>query len=88
MTTPTALHDLDHAVSYCDRVAVMAESRLVAVGAPEDVLTPELVHRVFGVRAMLDTHPITGRPRIAVASAGQPPTTVKTPESAADRSSS
>jgi iron complex transport system ATP-binding protein len=69
MTTLTALHDLDHAVSYCDRVAIMAEGRLAAVGAPGEVLTPELVHDVFGVRAVLDTHPITGRPRIAVASA-------------------
>jgi iron complex transport system ATP-binding protein len=69
MTTLTALHDLDHAVSYCDRVAVMASGELVAVGVPSDVLTPDLVHAVFGVRAVLDTHPITGRPRIAVASA-------------------
>ena len=69
MTTLTALHDLDHAVSYCDRVAVMAKGELVAVGVPTDVLTPDLVHDVFGVRAVLDTHPITGRPRIAVASA-------------------
>ncbi|MFI1050039.1 ABC transporter ATP-binding protein [Streptomyces griseoruber] len=75
MTTLTALHDLDHAVSYCDRVAVMAEGELVAVGAPTEVLTPQLVHDVFGVRAVLDTHPITGRPRITVASAAHGPTT-------------
>ncbi|MGP2438323.1 ABC transporter ATP-binding protein [Streptomyces sp. JW3] len=73
LTTLTALHDLDHAVSYCDRVAVMAEGRLVAVGAPADVLTPDLVHRVFGVRAVLDSPPITGGPRIAVASAASAP---------------
>lgn len=75
MTTLTALHDLDHAVSYCDRVAVMTEGRLVAVGVPAEVLTPDLVHDVFGVRAVLDTHPITGRTRIAIASAadGQRP---------------
>lgn len=35
MATLTALHDLDHAVSYSDRVAVMAAGKLVAVGAPE-----------------------------------------------------
>jgi iron complex transport system ATP-binding protein len=75
LTTLTALHDLDHAVSYCDRVAVMAEGKLVAVGVPTEVLTPDLVHDVFGVRAMLDTHPITGRPRIAVASSAAGPTT-------------
>ncbi|WP_215449654.1 ABC transporter ATP-binding protein [Streptomyces sp. ATCC 21386] len=84
MTTLTALHDLDHAVSYCDRVAVMADGALVAVGAPADVLTPDLVHDVFGVRAVLDTHPITGRPRIAVASVADGPrraaTTANAPE--------
>ncbi|HEX7305998.1 ABC transporter ATP-binding protein [Lentzea sp.] len=73
LTTLTALHDLDHAVSYCDRVAVMAGGELVAAGVPAEVLTPALVHDVFGVRAVLDTHPITGRPRIAVASAGSWP---------------
>ncbi|MET7320239.1 ABC transporter ATP-binding protein [Streptomyces sp. NPDC005549] len=88
LTTLTALHDLDHAVSYCDRVAVMAEGRLVAVGIPEDVLTPALVHRVFGVRAILDTHPITGRPRIAVASAGQPRATGKAIDDQVDPSPS
>ena len=60
--------DLDHAVSYRDRMAIMAQGRLVAVGTPTEVLTPGLVHDLFGVRAVLDTHPITGRPRIAVAS--------------------
>ncbi|MER6010651.1 ABC transporter ATP-binding protein [Streptomyces bluensis] len=77
MTTLTALHDLDHAVSYCDRVAVMAEGQLVAVGVPAEVLTPGLVHEVFGVRAVLDTHPITGRPRITVASAAHGPKTAE-----------
>jgi len=43
----------------------MAKGELV----PTDVLTPDLVHERFGVRAVLDTPPITGRPRIAIASA-------------------
>ncbi|MFH0515651.1 hypothetical protein ACHBTE_00520 [Streptomyces sp. M41] len=61
------------AVSCRDRVAVMSEGRLVAVGVPAEVLTPGLVHDVFGVRAVLGTHPITDRPRIAVASSTHRP---------------
>ena len=34
-----------------DRVAVMHEGRLRAFGPPGDVLTPELLLEVFGVRA-------------------------------------
>ena len=69
MTTLTALHDLDHAVAYCDRVAVMSSGTLVAVGAPSEVLTPDLVHNVFGVRAIMTEHPLTGQPHLVVASA-------------------
>jgi iron complex transport system ATP-binding protein len=31
------------------------------------VLTPELIHTVFGVYAHIGTHPLTGRPHITVA---------------------
>ena len=37
LTTIAALHDLDHAASYCDRIAVLQSGALVATGAPRDV---------------------------------------------------
>ena len=67
MTTLAALHDLDQAAAHADRVAVLQCGRLVAAGPPRDVLTAELIERVFGVRAHIGPHPLHGRPHIAIA---------------------
>ena len=67
VTTLAALHDLDHAAGYADRVAVLEQGRLVAHGAPLDVITESLLRKVFGVRAHIGPHPIHGRPHVAVA---------------------
>jgi iron complex transport system ATP-binding protein len=69
ITVVTALHDLSHAAAYADHLVVLAEGRVVAAGAPDEVLTPELIRAVYDVRAEVLTHPLTGRPLIAVASA-------------------
>ena len=69
LTVVAALHDLSHAAAYADHVIVLAAGRVVAAGPPAEVLTSELVHDVYGVRAEVVTHPLTGRPLIAVASA-------------------
>lgn len=49
VTVLAALHDLNLAMSYCDRVAVLDQGRLIAVGPPRDVLDRDLVRQVFGV---------------------------------------
>jgi iron complex transport system ATP-binding protein len=51
VTTVVALHDLNLAAAYCDEVVVMAAGRAVAAGPPVQVLTPELIGEVYGVRA-------------------------------------
>lgn len=50
VTTVIALHDLNQALT-CDRVAVLDKGRLIALGAPEEVLVPELLLQTFGVHA-------------------------------------
>ena len=67
LTTITALHDLDHAASICDAITVVHHGRVVVTGPPIEVLTPQLIGDVFGVRAHVGSHPITGRMHIAVA---------------------
>ena len=61
LTTVAALHDLNLAAAWCDRVCVMEAGRIVAAGPPDEALAPELVSRVFAVRATAFTHPVTGR---------------------------
>lgn len=46
-----ALHDLTLAVRHCDRVVVLADGGLVGDGPPAQVLTADLLARVFGIRA-------------------------------------
>ena len=67
LTTLAALHDLDQAASYCDRLAVLSQGSLVAAGAPLDVLTPAFLADVFGVSAHIGDHPLTGRPHVSIA---------------------
>ena len=50
LTVLAVLHDLNLAAAFAPRVAVLDEGRLVADGPPEEVLSPDLVRRVFGVR--------------------------------------
>ncbi|MEV5421010.1 ABC transporter ATP-binding protein [Streptomyces albogriseolus] len=57
------LHDLDQAAAVADRIVLLADGRVVAEGAPEDVLTPERLTDVYGIRIEVDTDPLTGRLR-------------------------
>ncbi|MBK1635985.1 ABC transporter ATP-binding protein [Rhodovulum adriaticum] len=51
-----ALHDLGLAARFCTRLILMQRGRLVADGPPAEVLTPDNLARVFGLRAyMADT---------------------------------
>lgn len=61
----TALHDLNLAVIFADQVVVLDEGRVAATGAPLDVLTPDLIERVWGVSATILRHPQNGSPVIA-----------------------
>lgn len=60
-----ALHDLDLAVRYCDRIALLDHGRIVAAGAPAEVLTPERLAGVYRVEAEI-RHDAEGRPLVHV----------------------
>ncbi|MGW2133370.1 ABC transporter ATP-binding protein [Streptomyces coelicoflavus] len=57
------LHDLDQAAAVADRITLLEAGRIVADGPPEDVLTPERLTAVYGIRIDVDTDPTTGRLR-------------------------
>ncbi|MEM1904525.1 MAG: ABC transporter ATP-binding protein [Acidilobaceae archaeon] len=48
-----ALHDLTQAMRLSDRVYVLNSGEVVAEGHPEEVLTSQLVEKVYGVEAMV-----------------------------------
>jgi iron complex transport system ATP-binding protein len=60
VTVIAALHDLNLAARYCDRLLLMKSGRLVAAGTVEQVLTPDHLAAVFKVEAHCGIHPTTG----------------------------
>lgn len=66
VTAVIALHDLTLAATYCDRLALLDQGRLVAAGPPEEVLTPDRVRDVYGVACDVLVHPRTGRLLLAL----------------------
>jgi len=59
VTTLIAIHDLNQALS-CDRLAILQRGRLVALGKPLEVLTPQRLQATFGVQAHYLTDPFDG----------------------------
>jgi iron complex transport system ATP-binding protein len=57
LTTIVILHDLNMAVRFADRVAVMSRGRMVCHGLPHAVIEPETVAAVFGVEAAMSSAP-------------------------------
>lgn len=67
LTAVAAIHDLNLASSFCDRMALLSQGRLLASGRPADVVVPDLVREAYGVGATVRLDARTGRPYLAVA---------------------
>lgn len=50
-TVITAVHDLNIAAMYCDRLYAVKGGRLVGSGSPRELLTPEFIRQVYEVDA-------------------------------------
>jgi iron complex transport system ATP-binding protein len=66
-TLVAVLHDLNHAARYATHLIALREGRVVAEGAPNDIVTAELVEEVFGLRCQVIDDPETGTPLVVPA---------------------
>ncbi len=57
-------HDLNLAAQFADRILLMRDGKVVRLGKPAEVLTPQLLNEVFEVEVLVDAHPISGAPRV------------------------
>lgn len=48
-TVAVVIHDLSLALRFCDRIAVIEDGRVAAVGSPAEILVQGVLERVFGI---------------------------------------
>ncbi|MDA2805211.1 ABC transporter ATP-binding protein [Nocardiopsis suaedae] len=63
-TLVAVLHDLNQACRYATHLIVMKEGAVVAEGEPSDIVTADLVEKVFGLPVRVVPDPETGTPMI------------------------
>lgn len=58
------LHDLNQACRYADHLVALRAGAIEAEGNPADILTEDLVERVFGIACRIITDPVAGTPLV------------------------
>jgi len=60
LTIICAIHDLNLAARYCDKIILLDRGRIRKVGRPREVLTEENIKEVFKVEVKIEYDPETG----------------------------
>lgn len=63
-----AIHDLNLAARYCDRLVLLTDGEILAAGTPESVLTRETLKQAFDARTVVSEDPTTDAPRVTALS--------------------
>lgn len=58
------LHDLNHASLYGDRLVLLNDRSILAMGTPADVLHAEPIQTAFGIQVMVIPHPVYNTPLV------------------------
>ncbi|WP_320064261.1 ABC transporter ATP-binding protein [Micromonospora sp. RTGN7] len=66
-TLVAVLHDLNQAARYATHLIAMRDGAVVAAGPPQEIVTAELVERVFGLPCRVIDDPETGGPLVVPA---------------------
>lgn len=66
LSAVAAVHDLELAARFCDRLILLKDGSVNAVGTPENVLVPEQLRSAYGIDAQLYRDPVVGHLRVAV----------------------
>ena len=64
ITVVATIHDLNLASAFCDKLLLLRQGRLVKSGTPAQVLTPESIENIYGIKTDVDRHPKGVHPRV------------------------
>jgi len=59
-----AIHDLESAARFCDRLALVHDGRVLDQGTPAEVLSAETIETTFDANSVVTTNPVTGSPAV------------------------
>lgn len=65
ITVLAAIHDLNLAALYCDKIYVLKDGEIALCGTPEEVLTSENIFDIYGVRSSVSKNPVTNKLNIS-----------------------
>lgn len=63
-TLVVVLHELNHACRYATHLIAMRGGKILAEGKPKEIVTPELIEAVYGLRCVIVDDPVAGTPMI------------------------
>ncbi|ANS87875.1 Iron-chelate-transporting ATPase [Vibrio scophthalmi] len=62
LTVIMVLHDVNMAAKFSDQLIALHSGKVIAVGPPEELMTPEVLKQIYGMELALFEHPETGQP--------------------------
>jgi len=62
LTVVIAMHELNLATQYCDRLVLIDKGRIQCQGEPREVITEENISQVYGSSNYIEPHPLSGLP--------------------------
>ncbi|MBC1188421.1 iron-enterobactin ABC transporter ATP-binding protein [Kluyvera sp. SCKS090646] len=63
-TLAAVLHDLNQACRYATHLIALRDGKIVAEGAPKEIVTPALIEAVYGLRCMIIDDPAANTPLV------------------------
>ena len=69
LTVLAVTHDINLAAAYCDRIVLLKEGRIHALGTPGEVITEANIRNVYETDVLVDANPLNGLPRITLLTA-------------------
>jgi iron complex transport system ATP-binding protein len=66
VTVIAAMHDLNMAALFFDRLVLLKEGTIFSDGSPQEVLTEASIRDVFSTSVRISQHPVTAAPHILV----------------------
>ncbi len=63
-TLAAVLHDLNQACRYANHIIALREGVIVAQGDPKEIVTADLIERIYGMRCMIIDDPVAGTPLV------------------------